>query len=60
MSPYVGQNEQLMAAAFKQAEEDDALLLIDEADTFFSDRDQARQTWEVSQTNQFLTSLEII
>lgn len=58
LGPYVGQTEQNIAAAFQRAEEDGALLLIDEVDTFLAARDAARQGWENSIVNEFLTDME--
>lgn len=57
-SCYVGQTEKNIARAFRQAETDNAVLLIDEADSFLDDRRNARQSWQISQVNQFLTSME--
>ena len=58
VSPFVGITERLIAQAFREAEEDQALLLIDEADSFISSRNLASRNWEVSQVNQFLTCME--
>lgn len=55
---YVGSTEQAIAAAFKQAQNSEAILLIDEADTFFGARESARQKYEISHTNEFLNQLE--
>lgn len=56
--PYVGETEKLIAQAFEEAADTNAVLLIDEADSFLDARSHARQSWEVSRTNQFLTSME--
>ena len=58
LSPYVGQDEQHIREAFEEAEQNDAILLFDEADTFFYDRNQAQRTWERSLVNEFLTQME--
>ena len=58
MSKWVGENEKNIARAFKQAEEDGALLLIDEVDTFLQDRRGSRASWEVSLVNEMLTQME--
>lgn len=58
LGPYVGQTEQNIAAAFQRAEEDGALLLIDEVDTFLAARDGGRQGWENSMVNEVLTKME--
>jgi len=58
LAPYVGQNEQNIAAAFQHAEKQQALLLIDEVDSFLSDRRTACRSWEVSMVNEMLTQME--
>ena len=58
MSPYVGENEQNLAAAFRQATHDGALLLIDEVDSFLQDRRKAQRSWETSMVNEMLTCME--
>lgn len=58
LDKYVGGNEQNIRDAFYQAESTDAILLFDEADTFFYDRNQAQRTWERSSVNEFLTQME--
>lgn len=58
MNKYVGGTEQLIAQAFREAEEDNAILLIDEMDTFLQDRRKATQSWEVSHVNEMLTQME--
>jgi len=55
---YVGQTEQLIAAAFRDAEAAGAALLIDEADSLLGNRDRASQQWEVSMVNEMLTCME--
>lgn len=58
MSMWVGENEKNIARAFKQAEQDGALLLIDEVDSFLQDRRGAQRGWEVSLVNEMLTQME--
>lgn len=58
MSPYVGENEKNIALAFREAERDGALLLIDEVDSFLQDRRGAQRGWEVSLVNEMLTQME--
>jgi SpoVK/Ycf46/Vps4 family AAA+-type ATPase len=58
ISPYVGMSEQNIAHAFRVAENDGAVLVIDEADTFLYSRETAQRSWESSLVNEFLTSLE--
>ncbi|MGE4329658.1 AAA family ATPase [Diaphorobacter sp.] len=58
LSMYVGQAEKNIARAFRQAEDDGALLLIDEVDSFLQDRRGAQRSWEVTQVNEMLTQME--
>ena len=55
---YVGQNEKNIRDAFAEAEASDSILLFDEADSFFYDRNQAQRSWERSTVNEFLTQME--
>lgn len=58
MSMWVGGNEKNIARAFRQAEQDGALLLIDEVDSFLRDRRDAQKSWEASLVNEMLTWME--
>lgn len=58
VSMWVGETEQNIAAAFREAEKNGAILFIDEADSFFTSRESAQRSWEVSRTNEFLTQIE--
>ena len=58
MSPYVGENEQNIAKAFSEAEASGDVLLFDEADSFFSNRQDAVRSWERTLVNEFLTQME--
>ena len=55
---YVGGTEQNIAQAFEQAKADNALLVLDEVDTFLFSRDGAERSWERSQVNEMLTQIE--
>lgn len=55
---FVGGTEQNIRDAFEEAERLNAILLFDEADSFFSDRNQTQHNWERTQVNEFLTQLE--
>ncbi|MFI3290957.1 MAG: AAA family ATPase [Opitutales bacterium] len=55
---YVGETEKNIARAFKEAERENAILVIDEADSIFVDRTTASRSWEVSQTNEILAQME--
>ena len=58
LSMYVGGTEQNMARAFSIAEEEDAVLMIDEVDSFLQDRRNATKSWETTQVNEMLTQIE--
>jgi len=58
LSPYVGETEQRIAQVFRQAEQEKALLLLDEADSFLNERKSARYSWEVTAVNEMLTQME--
>lgn len=58
LSKYVGESEQNVAALFARAREEDAVLLLDEVDTFLYDRGLAQRSWEVSLVNEFLQQIE--
>lgn len=58
MAKWVGENEQNIARAFRQAEQEGALLMIDEIDSFLQDRRGLQRTWEVSMVNEMLTQME--
>lgn len=58
MSKWVGETEQLIARAFKEAREEKLFLVFDEADSLLSSRKNARTSWEVSQVNEMLTWME--
>ncbi|HRZ52901.1 MAG TPA: AAA family ATPase, partial [Candidatus Contendobacter sp.] len=55
---YLGQTEQRIAAMFDDARQRDAVLVLDEADSFLRDRRGARHSWEVTQVNELLTQME--
>ncbi len=58
MSKYVGETEQNMAAMFKEAELEKAVLLLDEADSFLQDRRGAQRTYGVTEVNEMLQGME--
>lgn len=58
LGKFVGQTEQRIARAFRRAEDDGALLLFDEVDSFLRDRTTAHRSWEVTQVNELLTRME--
>ncbi len=58
LDPYVGMTEKNIARAFKEAESSKAIFFLDEADSFFRSRELAKNSWEASHTNEFLTWME--
>ena len=58
MSKWVGGSEKNIARAFRDAKRKNAVLLIDEVDSFLQDRTHARQSWETTMVNEMLTQLE--
>jgi AAA+ superfamily predicted ATPase len=58
LSPYVGETEQKIAQMFKEARQDEAILLLDEADSFLSERKSAKNSWEITAVNEMLTQME--
>jgi SpoVK/Ycf46/Vps4 family AAA+-type ATPase len=57
-SMYVGEGEKNIKRAFLEAENEEAILIIDEADSLLFSRDRAKHSWEISFTNEFLTQME--
>ncbi|MEI8206813.1 MAG: AAA family ATPase [Kiritimatiellales bacterium] len=57
-SMFVGETEKQIAAAFRQARKENAILFLDEADSLLIDRKTASRSWETSQTNEILTQME--
>lgn len=55
---YIGNTEKNIAWMFEQAKQENALLLLDEADSFLQDRSNSRHQWEVSQVNELLMQME--
>ena len=55
---YVGESEKNIAEMFEQARKEEAVLLLDEADSFLRDRKGAHRNWEVTQVNELLTQME--
>lgn len=57
-SKFVGDTEQAISAAFREAESAGAVLIFDEADSLLTDRSGAQRNWEVTQVNEMLTWME--
>ncbi|MBL8352363.1 MAG: AAA family ATPase [Burkholderiaceae bacterium] len=58
VSKYVGDTEQNMARMFAEAEDEQAVLLLDEADSFLRSRQRAERSYEVTEVNQMLAGME--
>lgn len=58
LSKWLGESEQNIAAMFAEAEAENAILLLDEADSFLRDRAMARAEWSVTQVNELLQQME--
>lgn len=58
VGPFVGETERRLAAAFQLAERDDAVLLLDEVDSFLQERGRAQHSWEITAVNEMLTQME--
>ena len=58
MSKWVGDTEKNIANAFKEAMQEDAVLIFDEVDGFLAERGQAKVNWEVTQVNEMLVQME--
>lgn len=59
LDKYVGESEKNIAAMFSEARRQGAVLVLDEADSFLSDRRDAQRSWEVTQVNELLTQMEV-
>lgn len=58
LSMWVGGTEKNIARVFKEAEQDHAILLIDEVDSFLQDRNSRDHSWEITAVNEMLTRME--
>jgi len=58
LSKWVGESEQNIAKAFRQAEAEHAMLFFDEVDGLLQDRSNAHAGWEVTQVNELLQQME--
>jgi len=55
---WVGETEKNIRDAFEEAEREEAILIMDEADSLLFSRDRAVRSYEISFTNEFLTRME--
>lgn len=58
LDSYVGKTEQNIARVFEQARQSKSILVLDEVDSFLSNREEASQQWERTMVNEMLTQLE--
>ena len=59
LGSYVGETERNIADAFHKAEQENAVLLLDEIDSILQDRQNAHRQWEVTQVNEMLMQMEV-
>ena len=57
-SIWLGESEKTIAAAFEEAADLRAFLIIDEADSLLRDRLAAQHSWEITRVNEMLTQME--
>ena len=57
-SKFVGETEQNMARMFEEASNEQAVLLLDEADSFLRSRQRAERSYEVTEVNEMLAGME--
>jgi AAA+ superfamily predicted ATPase len=57
-SKFVGETEQNMARMFEEAQTEEAVLLLDEADSFLRSRRRAERNYEVTEVNEMLQGME--
>ncbi|MBR4654404.1 MAG: ATP-binding protein [Kiritimatiellae bacterium] len=58
LSKWVGESEQNIVRAFRQAEAEHAILFFDEVDGLLQDRTHAARSWEITQVNELLQQME--
>lgn len=58
LSKWVGGSEQNIAHAFSEASRQEAILVLDEVDSFLQERSGASAGYEITQVNEMLTQME--
>jgi transitional endoplasmic reticulum ATPase len=58
VSMWVGETEKNLRQMFIEAADEEAILLLDEADSFLQDRRGLQRSWELTQVNELLTQME--
>lgn len=59
LSKWVGETEKNIERIFREAQEEQAILLIDEVDSFLQDRNFSQHAWEITAVNEMLTRMEV-
>lgn len=57
-SKWIGETEKFIASMFREATDENAVLLLDEGDSFLRDRRLAKSSWEITQVNELLQQME--
>lgn len=58
LGKWLGESEKNIAAMFREAKTEQAILFLDEADSFLRNREKAQRNWEVNQVNELLQQME--
>src|SRR4030095_1130220 len=58
LSKWIGETERNLARAFEEARDENAFLIIDEAEGFLWNRAGAEKSWEVTMVNELLVQME--
>ena len=58
VSKFVGETEQALARMFEAAQAEQAVLLLDEADSFLRSRRLAERNYEITEVNEMLQGME--
>lgn len=58
LSKWLGESEKNIAKAFEDAANEDGILFLDEGDSFLRSRQEAHNSWEITQVNELLQHME--
>lgn len=58
LNKYIGESEKALATAFRTAAAENAILMLDEVDSFLVSREGAVHAWETSSVNELLQQME--
>lgn len=59
LSKWVGETEKNIERIFREVQEEQEILLIDEVDSFLQDRNFSQHSWEITAVNEMLTRMEV-